>query len=203
MSHDNGPFRIGIAGFMGAGKSSCAALFAQNRSMRLVDADAEAKLLMENDGRLKDALVLAFGPEIVSRGVLDFAVLGQIAFSSTSGMEKLNGIVHPPLLRRLRDLVFSRAGPCVVDAALIPLWHIEDWFDWRLWVRAPSALRQSRVAARTGLSVEQIRQRMRVQETLMAEPTEANWFFVNNDGSLDDLSMRASGGISGRVSPDA
>ncbi len=201
MLQDSGPIRIGVAGFMGAGKSSCAALCARARGMRLVDADAEAKLLMENDGRIKDALVLAFGTGIVHGGVLNFAELGKIAFSSISGMERLNRIVHPPLLRRLRDLVISPAGPCILDAALIPLWRIEDWFDCCLWVRAPSAVRESRVAARTGLPVEQIRERMRIQETLMPEPVLAQWIFVTNDGSLEDLAARAGRGISDRISP--
>jgi dephospho-CoA kinase len=191
MSKSNLSGRIGVAGYMGAGKSSLAALLSEARGMRHIDADAEAKILMENDGRLRDDLALLFGHGVVIAGTVDFAALGKITFSSTEEMKKLNNLVHPPLVRRLRDLVFSQPGPCVLDAALIPFWHIEDWFDRCVWVQAAQGRRLQRVLAATGLPEEAVRERMRIQETLMTEPSGPNWLFVNNEGTLADLTTAA------------
>jgi dephospho-CoA kinase len=176
---------------MGAGKSSLAALLSEARGMRHIDADAEAKILMENDGRLRDDLALLFGHGVATAGTVDFAALGRIAFSSTEEMRKLNGLIHPPLVRRLRDLVFSQPGPCVLDAALIPQWHIEDWFDRCVWVQAAPGRRLQRVLAATGLPEETVKERMLIQESLMTEPSGPNWLFVNNEGTLADLTAAA------------
>ena len=191
MSQNNAALpRIGIAGYMGAGKSACAARCAEAAGMRIINADAEAKLLMEHDSRIRDELVRAFGPAVDNHGTLNVSALGAAAFASPADMEKLNRIVHPRLLVRLRDCVFSSPGPSVLDAALIPLWHIEDWFDHCLWVWAPSELRRSRLVLKTGLPEAHLRQRMLVQEALVAEPSGARWTTIVNDGSFEELKNR-------------
>jgi dephospho-CoA kinase len=180
--------RIGIAGFMGSGKSTCAALCAGLTGMRLINADAEAKLLMENDTRITDEIMRIFGQQMFAGGGLNFRTLGTAAFASVPSMQALNAIVHPLLIRCLRDLVFSRPGPSILDAALIPLWHIEDWFDRCVWVSAPRQVRSGRLEAKTGLPPDHLRQRMLVQETLMAEPPGPPWEFIDNSGTLGELS---------------
>lgn len=192
MSQNN-PFlpRIGIAGYMGSGKSACAMRCAEATGMRIINADAEAKLFMKNDSRIRNELVRVFGPSIDKSGSLDFAALGAAAFASPADMQKLNGIVHPRLLRRLRECVFSQPGPSILDAALIPLWRIEDWFDCCLWVHAPPELRRSRVASKTGMPEAHLRQRMLVQEALMAEPSGPQWVTIANDGTFEELKSRA------------
>jgi dephospho-CoA kinase len=198
MSQNNATLpRIGIAGYMGAGKSACAKRCAEAAGMRIINADAEAKLLMENDSRIRDELVRVFGPSIDKSGALDFAALGAAAFASPADMQKLNNIVHPRLLRQLRDCVFSQPGPSVLDAALIPLWRIEDWFDRCLWIDAPSELRRSRLVTKTGMPEALLRQRMLVQETLVAEPSGAQWTTIVNDGTFEELKNRVDRFING------
>lgn len=188
--------RIGIAGYMGAGKSTCAALCAEAFGMRVIDADAEAKLLMENDPRIREELTHVFGPSVETNGALNFGALGTAAFASADDMRKLGSIVHPPLLRRLRDLVFSWPGPSILDAALIGQWRIEEWFDTCLWVWAPSIIRGGCLQEKTGLSPEQIRKRMEVQEALVAEPSDKPWTIIANDGTLDELKSHIAGRFS-------
>jgi dephospho-CoA kinase len=198
MSQNN-PFlpRIGIAGYMGSGKSACAEQCAEATGMRIINADAEAKLLMENDSRIRDELTRVFGLSIDKSGSLDVAALGAAAFASPADMQKLNAIVHPPLLRRLRDCVFSRPGPSILDAALIPLWRIEDWFGCCLWVDAPPEVRCSRLVSKTGMPEEHLRQRMLVQEALMAEPSGAQWITIVNDGTIEQLKSRVDRFVNG------
>jgi dephospho-CoA kinase len=189
MASNSIPLRMGIAGYMGAGKSTCSSLLSAKLGMMVVDADVEAKVLMENDGRVKDELAIAFGPSIARKGVIDFKVLGNIAFSSSGEMEKLNRIVHPRLVRRLQDLICSSPNSCILDAALISFWGIETCFDSCIWVGASRSKRIERVRERTGLSEDRVRQRMTMQEALMAEPRGRSWTFVYNEGSRDELSV--------------
>jgi dephospho-CoA kinase len=113
-------------------------------------------------------------------------------------MQKLNSIVHPQLVRRLRDCVFSRPGPSVLDAALIPQWRIEDWFDCCLWVDAPSEIRRSRLASKTGMQEGVLRQRMLVQEALVAVPSGAQWTTMANNGTFEELKSRVDRFINGQ-----
>jgi dephospho-CoA kinase len=179
--------RIGIAGFMGAGKSA-AARIVQSYGGAVIDADREAKSLMSSDRRIRDQLMREFGPAIVTGPEINFSVLGDCAFRSFDEMQKLNRTVHPLLVPRLRQLM--RAGGAairVLDAALIPLWGIESWFDRLLWVRCPAATRVVRLRKKSPLSEDTLRLRMGIQERLFAEPAGAPWHMVDNSGNQDDL----------------
>jgi dephospho-CoA kinase len=198
LHHNTAPARIGIAGYMGSGKSACAGMCAELTGMRIINADAEAKLLMENDSRIREELAGVFGPSVDKSGTIDFTALGAAAFASAAAMQQLNAIVHPRLVRRLHDCVFSGPGPSILDAALISLWRIEDWFDRCMWVEAPAGLRVSRLAAKTGMPEAKLRRRMQVQEELVARPSGPQWIFIVNDGTLEKLQSRMERCINSR-----
>jgi dephospho-CoA kinase len=180
--------RIGIAGYMGAGKSTCAGLLAcATTRVRVIDADREAKLMMNGDESIRRQLAAAFGASVIHENSIGFGQLGKAAFASVRAMRMLNSIVHPALVKRLHDLVFAGPDPCILDAALIPMWGIASWFDLCLWVTADPVLRRERLMAKSGLMPEQITMRMSVQETLVRVPDGQPWTIVGNEGSIDDL----------------
>jgi dephospho-CoA kinase len=170
--------RIGIAGYMGAGKSTCARLF-EGRDAQVIDADAEAKSLMRRDRRLAGALREAFGESVIDDdGLPRFDELGRLAFGSVESLRTLNGVVHPPLAGHLERLVRGCESPvCLLDAALIPLWEgMEAWFDTCVWVDAPFETRLARLAARQGGGeTEGLVCRMRLQEAILGVPTAPPW----------------------------
>jgi dephospho-CoA kinase len=177
---------------MGAGKSTCAGLLAGAAS-RIIDADHEAKLMMNGDDSIKRQLAAAFGPSVIDENSVGFGPLGTAAFASVEAMRMLNSIVHPALVNRLHDMVFSGPGPCILDAALMPMWGIESWFDLCLWVTASPKLRRERIMAKSGLAFRQITLRMSVQEALVNVPDGPQWTIVGNEGSLDELRDRLAG----------
>jgi dephospho-CoA kinase len=194
--------RIGIAGYMGSGKSTCAGLMAglmagltagRNTRVSVIDADREAKLMMNNDKSIRRQLAAAFGPSVADENSVDFGRLGRAAFASVQALRLLNGIAHPPLVKRLEKLVSASTLPCILDAALIPMWGIEAWFDRCLWVTASPQRRMERALRKTSISPEQIRLRMSLQEALLTEPAGPEWTIVENEGSLDELRTRIAG----------
>jgi dephospho-CoA kinase len=175
---------------MGSGKSTAARLLAA-RGWTVIDADREAKLLMNGEPLLKRRLVETFGGAIAGGEGISFGALGTLVFGDKENLKRLNALVHPPLLGHLKSLADSHgAKPWVLDAALIPLWKIEFWFDVCLWVSAPPEVRLGRLLqTASGLNEPELRRRMRLQEENMPEPGAPQWIFLPNEGDvalLDD-----------------
>jgi dephospho-CoA kinase len=185
--------RIGISGFMGAGKTTCrgllsAALKGTYPKIRIVDADAEAKRIMRTDETIRNKLAASFGKTIISDKDILFSSLGSIVFGSLSQLRILNEIVYPVLLEKFKELIFFRDEGCVIfDAALIPLWHVEEWFDMLLWVRSPFEKRQQRLMNKLHLPADVVAGRLRIQEQLMPEPHQSPWRIINNQGTIEEL----------------
>jgi dephospho-CoA kinase len=168
--------RIGIAGYMGAGKSTCARSFKSCGAL-VIDADAEAKSMMAQSREVQDGLRRAFGDSVVGGEGLRFDVLGHLAFESAESLRKLNAVTHPPLIGYMERLVRSCEKPlCVLDAALIPLFGIEPWFDLCVWVEAPFDVRYRRLIAKlAGMDKAELTRRMRLQEEIMPAPEAGRW----------------------------
>jgi dephospho-CoA kinase len=173
-------FRIGIAGYMGAGKSTCARSFESENAL-VLDADAEAKRLMAQSRVIRDELRGAFGDAVIGAdGGINAGALGRAAFESIDALLTLNGITHPPLAEHLERLIEGCKKPlCILDAALIPLLGIESWFDLCVWVDAPFKARLARLRAlRADLPEPELAMRMRMQEAVMGVPKGGEWAAV-------------------------
>ena len=157
---------------------------------RIIDADIEAKRLMTADREMQRRLTEAFGKAIATNNGIDFPLLGKCAFSSAKSLQTLNNIVHPKLVKQLHDLVFSTDAPCILDAALIPLWGIDDWFDSCLWIFADPIIREKRILKKATLTSDQVKQRMKTQESIVSAPHGPSWSFLSNDQDADSLRLR-------------
>jgi dephospho-CoA kinase len=159
---------------MGAGKTTCARLLESDDTL-IIDADAQAKLLMSESRQLQENLCDVFGGSIIDKdsGGLRFDALGRAAFQSAESLVSLNSVIHPPLVKHLERLVFDCAKPlCILDAALIPLWDIDSWFDLRVWVDAPFETRLGRLKTKRGdMDESELIRRMRLQEDTMKTPS--------------------------------
>jgi len=184
--------RIGIAGYMGAGKSTCVQLMTNDKTV-VVDADKEAKWLMTNDFIIKNALFKEFGDLIRDCDSINFGNLGKIAFSNLSALLRLNNVVHPPLIQLLRELLFdenvenSGQNTIILDAALIPLWNIENWFDYLLWIESPHQTRFERLMKKYEGRIDsnELDRRMKLQEQLFDSPGSKKWKIIQN---VDEIS---------------
>jgi dephospho-CoA kinase len=180
--------RIGIAGFMGAGKSTVARILAGSAGT-IIDADREAKMLMRSSVEIRKALSDAFGSQVIADDEIRFDLLGGTVFSSREKILALNAIVHPPLIKLLDNRLESAAGdPVILDAALLPLWPLGLAFDACLWVHAPAETRFSRLQRlHPEFDEAAILERMRLQEAVLPVPGGSKWDRIENTGSQADL----------------
>ncbi|MBN1980007.1 MAG: dephospho-CoA kinase [Chitinivibrionales bacterium] len=178
---------IGIAGYMGSGKSSAAAFLASRQAV-VINADETAKVIIANNPTVRKRLVDHYGPSISTGTTLRFDVLGNLVFSSLGQLQQYNGIVHPLIIKELGTLLNRvTTGLCVLDAALIPYWNIEYWFDSLIWIEAQKQVRIRRICEKKQLSSLQVQQRMDLQESLVPAPAQDRWHYVVNDGPIEEL----------------
>ncbi len=194
------PINLGIAGFMGSGKSVCARYLSRTGGT-LIEADVVAKEVMNSSTEIRDQLQECFGSTVISNDGIHYAALGSIAFRSSENLSRLNAIVHPPLLDRLQEIYAETEGPVrILDAALIPLWHIEDWFDELLWIHAPKEIRVQRVLDKSSLQEAEVKNRMKLQEELFKEPQGNGWVSIVNDGTISEFETAIAENISDNLS---
>lgn len=181
---------IGVAGYMGAGKSTFCSFFV-GAGFTVIDADAEAKPAMAGDAGVRSALAAAFGPACAPGGTIDSQVLAAAAFASAGNLRRLNEIVRPVLTRHFeRRLGQLTDVNTVLDAAMLPLLPMPRRFNRLFWVAAPFDLRLRRIQARRGRDGVAIESRMRVQEQIMPVPLEG-WTTVVNNGDRAALNTIA------------
>lgn len=179
---------IGIAGYSGSGKSTLAKIVSEKYALALVDVDLLAKDIMQRDVSIINEIEKQFGGDIISSKGINFGALGEKAFSSRENIIKLNSIVHPTLIRELKNCIeVKKSDGVIIDAALISYWGIEDWFDTLYWVKLSRELRFERVKERvSGLSDAELERRLDIQESLFNEPS-LPWKTINNQSSVKDL----------------
>lgn len=182
--------RIGVTGPMASGKSSVSRRF-QERGAELVDGDAlgwEVLRLRE----VREAIVAAFGPRVIDRdGEVDRPRMGRVVFADPESMARLNAIVQPVLLRRVRETLDARGrGVRVLDAAMLTTWRLEPELDGVVEVVAPEEVRVRRLRAARGYADAEARGRIRGQVLPPVRGARRHWR-IENEGDRARLLARA------------
>jgi dephospho-CoA kinase len=148
------PFRLGLTGSIGMGKSTTARFFAE-AGVPVWDADAAVHRLYAAGGAAVAPLVAlcpaAAGPEGLDRGALK----AWIARDPTA-LKQIETIVHPLVAADRQVFLDAAAAPLVVlDIPLLFETGAEAMMDATLLVTAPPELQRARVLARPGMTEAQ------------------------------------------------
>jgi dephospho-CoA kinase len=171
---------IGVTGGIGSGKSTVAALFGE-WGADVIDVDRLGWEVLEDK---ESEVVKEFGSEIVVSGKIDRKKLGRQIFADPGKREKLDSIIHPPLIRKLRNRIDSiNSKWLVVDCALIYEWKIEGWFDRVVLVTSSYDNKIGRLT-NSGLTEEEARNRIRSQ---LPDEAKGPDVVIENDGDLGAL----------------
>lgn len=148
------PFRLGLTGSIGMGKSTTAALF-REQGVPVWDADAAVHRLYAPGGAAVAPLA-ALCPAALKDGAIDRAALkGWIAADPTA-LAQIEAVVHP-LVSADRDAFAANASAPLIlfDIPLLFEKGTEAMMDATLLVTAPAALQRARVLARPGMTEAQ------------------------------------------------
>jgi dephospho-CoA kinase len=183
----------GLTGNIGSGKSTVAGMLREFGAFT-VDADEVAREVVRPGEPALSEIVNCFGREILrADGTLDRGALAEIVFASERDRKRLNGITHPRILERIREKISDRSGEPIVfvEASLIDRGSggLDDLIDGLVVVTSPDELRERRVAARDGMSPEEIRRRMDSQMSEAEKASQAD-FLIKNSSDMESLRAR-------------
>ena len=150
------PFRLGLTGSIGMGKSTTAAFFA-DQGLPVWDADAAVHRLYAAGGAAIPVLAPHFPEAITPAGIDRTALKSRIA-ADPAALSLLESLIHP-LVTADRDAFLTAATADIVifDIPLLFEKGTQDQMHATLLVTAPAALQRARVLARPGMTDAQFR----------------------------------------------
>ncbi|MDO4694847.1 MAG: dephospho-CoA kinase [Eikenella sp.] len=181
---------VGLSGGIGSGKSSAARLFAERHAVPVIDADAIARGLTADGGVALPAIRAAFGDGLfdVSGSLLRHRLRERV-FADPAARRVLEEILHP-LIQREIEAQQARWQNEVYGVVEIPLLaeqpEFRDLADRVLIIDCPEAVQIRRVAERSGLSHDMIRQILSAQASREQRLALAD-DVIENSGSAADL----------------
>ncbi|MCB9781587.1 MAG: dephospho-CoA kinase [Candidatus Omnitrophica bacterium] len=122
---------LGLTGTVGSGKSYALSVLEDLGAVGL-KADLEGHRLLEDEEVIREVVDLLGDGVLTSEGSLDRAKIGELVFTDAEKREAYDKLIRPRLLSRIKiwlDEPGDGGRVRVVEAALIPEWGIEDWFD--------------------------------------------------------------------------
>ncbi len=155
MTHH--PFRLGLTGSIGMGKSAVARMFAQ-MGVPVFDADAEVHRLQGPGGALVSAIEARFPGTTGPRGV-DRKALGARVIGRPAELRALEAIVHPAVAARRSAFLRRHSGHRLVllDIPLLFEIGLDAQMDAVAVVSAPVHVQRRRVMRRPGMTPARLR----------------------------------------------
>jgi dephospho-CoA kinase len=144
---------IGVTGITGSGTSTVSAILAE-RGGYVVHADTLAHETMAKSEPAFAEIVEAFGRDILNeKGEINRRGLGAKVFGNKAELERLEKIVHPRVIERVRTIVgkVAEAGThtfAVIDAPLLIESGLDEMCDSIWLITASNEVRISRITAR-------------------------------------------------------
>lgn len=186
------PLVVGVTGGIASGKSTVLEEL-RRLGAEVFSADEIAREIVQPGEPAYQPVVEAFGPEIVDEeGRIDRGALGALVFHDETARQRLEALMHPIILHRLRtDLEAFRNQPPndpPVAAAEIPLLYevgAQSMVDTVLVVTVEQEQQFQRLKERTGWPEEQIWAAIQSQLPLSQKRERADWV-LSTDGTLEE-----------------
>lgn len=178
---------IGLTGSIGMGKSTVAAMFAEEGAPSF-NSDAAVHTMYAPGGAAVAPVEAAF-PGVTKDGAIDRVALSARVVGKPDEIKRLEAIVHP-LVRQaqmqfLQDQRDAGAEFVVLDIPLLFEGSGAKFVDKTVVVSAPAEIQRARVLARPGMSVEKFEAILAMQMP-DAEKRALADFVIDTSASLDE-----------------
>lgn len=178
---------VGLTGGIATGKSTVAVMF-EDLGARVISADAVVHDLLRNGTSVWQEVVREFGDGILQPdGEINRRKLGDIVFHDPEQRRRLEAIVHPSVLKYLREQAREFRENCtgvlVLEIPLLVEVSAFDLVDKVLVVTAEQDTQIMRLENRSGISSEEAALRVSAQMPIAEKVRYGDWT-VSTDGTL-------------------
>lgn len=173
--------KIALIGGIASGKSVVSGIMSELGAY-IIDADVVAREVVAHGTDGEKKLIKAF-PTCVVDGAVDRRKLRELVFSDKTMLEKLNGITHPLIKKRIAALI---AGSDGVSVTVMPLPFDLKNYDVVVSVYAPPLKRINRLVLRDNISMQTAQSMISAQWSDQKMLTSSDFVFVN-DGDLTKI----------------
>jgi dephospho-CoA kinase len=171
--------RLGVTGGIGSGKTTVCRIF-RVLGVPVFVADTVARDIMENEPEIRATISQIAGKDLYTTGTLDRKELARIIFNRPELLRKVNGAVHPAVLKRFGEWADTSTVPYVImESAILFEAGADALVDRVVTISAPVEERISRVMGRNDLTREEVIRRINNQ--LEDEEREEQSFYVINN----------------------
>lgn len=193
MAHGSAPFRLGLTGGVGSGKSTVAQMLREVGGCTVLDADQMARTATGPGGAAMADIASAFGPQFVdASGALDRGLMRTLAFTQPASRQRLEAIIHPLVLQMTEE----QAAAATAAGQRMLVFDIPLLVESGHWPRKLHAVvvvdcqeqtQVSRVMARNSLDAEAVKRIMASQTSRLARRSAADVVVYNDGLSLEGL----------------
>lgn len=173
--------KIALIGGIASGKSVVSGIMSELGAY-IIDADVVAREVVAHGTDGEKKLIKAF-PTCVVDGAVDRRKLRELVFSDKTMLEKLNGITHPLIKKRIAALISGSDG---VSVTVMPLPFDLKNYDVVVSVYAPPLKRINRLVLRDNISMQTAQSMISAQWSDQKMLTSSDFVFVN-DGDLTKI----------------
>lgn len=174
---------IGVTGGLATGKSTVAGMFVAKGAV-CVDADAISHEILKNDAGIKKEIIAAFDVGTEAGGGIARRELAAKVFFDTDSLAKLVRIMHPAIIKRIKEETDKvEEGVVVVDAPLLIEAGMADFVDIVVVVTAGHDTQLKRAIER-GLSKEEAEAIIKSQMPL-SEKKRAADYIIDSDSDVE------------------
>lgn len=167
---------IALTGKLGSGKSTVASFF-EDLNCNVISADMIGhSLLKREDIKLK--LKQEFGSEIGEANTISRKKLAEVVFHNSDNLKKLNKMIHPLLIQRIKEK-FVPNKINVVDAALYYELDLDKIADKTILVKTDN-----------NKILERLKNIAIFQRTKFQKEAENPDFIIDNSGTLEETKER-------------
>lgn len=180
---------IGLTGGIASGKSTVSKMLLE-MNIPVIDADVEARNVVEKGEPAYEQILKQFGKEIITdNGDIDRGKLGFIVFHNEEKRLKLNSIVHPAVRERMNakkeELLKAGNYIVVLDIPLLFESKLTHMVDKTLLVYVDEDVQLQRLMSRNHLPEEEALARINSQLPLKDKILLADEI-IDNNGTIEN-----------------
>lgn len=178
---------IGVTGGIGSGKSLLLTILERDYGAFIIQTDQIARQLQDPGEPGYQALVEAFGTDILSSDqTLNREYLANLIFRDQDALNKVNRMIHPLVWRRVKELINSTDRPLIVLESALLSEKPDDICDELWYLYTSRAVRIKRLMESRGYSRE------KAEMIMSSQPSEQQFkeladHIILNDGTVAEL----------------